>query len=124
VAASDGGVTLATSALDHRVTIEQPTGSLSPTGGIVAGAPLTVATGVPMALRALDVQSVAREHIAAGGLQGTTFYAVQCRYREDFTGKAVLIEECCRQRRLEIISGPAPTDRNDGLDMLCVERAQ
>lgn len=107
--------------LDHSVTIEQATGTMSPTGGVTAGTPETVATGVPMSIKALDVQSMASERIIAGGLQGTTVYTVQCDYREDFSGKAVLIEECCRQRRLEILS-LAPLEKNEGLEMLCVER--
>jgi head-tail joining protein len=107
--------------LRHVVTIEQPTGTISPTGGVIEGAPQTVATGVPMAITALDVQSMASEMLKAGGMQGTTVYTVRCRYREDFSGTAVLLEQCCRQRRLEIIS-LAPSDRNEALEMLCVER--
>ena len=107
--------------LRHRVTIEVPGGTVSPTGGIVEGEPQTIAEHVPMAIDALDVQSYASEAMAAGGLQGTAMYTVHCRYRTDFTPRAVLVEECCRQRRLEILS-LAPMKRNEGLEMLCVER--
>lgn len=110
-------------AMRHVVTIQLPGGSISPTGGIVEGDPQTIAEHVPMSIQALDVQSYASERIAAGGLQGTTMYTVQCRYRTDFTGQAVLVEECCTQRRLEVLS-LAPTDRNEALEMLCVERLQ
>ena len=108
--------------LRHRVTIEQPTGTLSPTGGIVPGEPITVATGVPMSIVAPPAQSMANERMAAGGLQGITTYVVTCRYREDLSGTAVLIEECCRQRRLEILT-IAPTERNEAIEMVCLERA-
>jgi Phage head-tail joining protein len=106
--------------LRHRVTIEESTGSLSPTGGVIAGTPTTI-TGIPMAIDPVPIQSMASERIAAGGLQGVTAYIVKCRYREDFTSSATLIEECCRQRRFEIHS-LAPIGRNEGLEMLCMER--
>lgn len=107
--------------LRHRVTIQESTGTLSPTGGVTEGTPTTVASGVPMAIDAPPAQALANERLAAGGLQGQTSYIVKCRYRTDFGIRAVLIEECCRQRRLEILT-LAPTARNEALEMLCVER--
>lgn len=107
--------------LRHFVVIQRPTGTLSPTGGKIEGPPETIASGVPMSIDASDVRGMTHELIAAGGLQGMTAYIVRCRYREDVTMSAVLIEECCRQRRLEIVT-LAPTERNEALEMLCVER--
>ncbi len=107
--------------LRHRVSVERSTGTVSPTGGVTPGEPVTVATGIPFAIDALDIQSYASERLAAGGMQGTTMYRARCRYRVDLTGRDVLLEECCTQRRLEILS-IAPTARNEALEMLCIER--
>jgi head-tail adaptor len=108
--------------LRHVVTIQVMTGTLSPTGGVTEGTPTDIATHVPMSIVAPPAQAMANERLAAGGLQGQTTYVVQCRYRRDFGVKAVLLEECCQQRRLEILT-LAPTLRNEALEMLCVERA-
>lgn len=97
--------------LHHRVTIVAPGGTLHP-------ADTTVATGVPMSISAMDL-SQQKEYLMLGGLQASAAYRVVCRYRTDIRMDAVLVEECCQQRRLQIVN-QTPTDRNEALHMVCV----
>lgn len=97
--------------LNHYMTITAPAGTLNPTE-------TTVATGVPMAISAIDL-SQQKEYLALGGLQATSAYRIRCRYRTDLRLDAVLTEECHGRRQFQIL-GMTETDLNEGLDMVCV----
>lgn len=103
--------TLRAGELSHRVTIHAPAETLHATA-------TDVATGVPMRITALDT-SQQREYLALGGLQAGAVYRVSCRYRTDIRMPYVLREECCQQRQMQILS-QVPTDRNEGLELICV----
>lgn len=97
--------------LTHRVTIFAP-------GGTLNVGDTNVATGVPMKISAMDL-SQQKEYMALGGLQASAAYRVLCRYRDDIRMDAILMEECCAERRMQIVN-QTPTDRNEGLEMVCV----
>jgi hypothetical protein len=98
--------------LQHSVTIQAP-------AGVVAVAAVDVETGVPAAISVTPPQFQSREALNVGGLQTATQYLVSLRYRTDVVASYVLLEDCCTQRRFQILS-VVPSDRRDAVDLLCV----
>lgn len=96
----------------HALTIHAPAGTLAPTDS-------TVERGVPAAILGWPVASQPREFLQLGGVQSQTHYTVNVSYRTDIQPTFVLVEECCTQRRFQIVA-IIPTDRRDGLDITCV----
>lgn len=99
--------------LRHRVTIEAPAGVLHETD------PVEVQSSVPMAITVLPLAFQPRELLAHGGLQTSTLYTLQCRYRTDVRPAYTLRELCCTQRVFQILA-IIPGNLRDTLDMTCV----
>jgi hypothetical protein len=95
----------------HQVTIHAPAGT-------AAVAASTIAEGIPMSITALNLTQT-KEYLTLGGLNAGAAYRVICRYRTDIRMDYQLVEVCCTQRRLQILS-QAPTDRNEVLEMICI----
>lgn len=109
-------------ALRHHVTIEAPIGTLtneSPLAALNETQAVSVATGVPAKIEVVPLQFQHRESIAGGGLRTETIYTVTVRYREDLRASYQLLEQCCTQRRFQILA-IIPSDRKDATDMTCV----
>ena len=94
----------------HRVTLFAPAGTL-------AVGDSTLDTEVRARIQAVTAQQ--REQLAIGGIQGQTIYIVTIRYRTDVQSDLVVVEECCTQRRFQILS-IIPTDRREALELTCV----
>lgn len=104
--------TLKAGELRHLLTITAPAGTLAEDAQ-------DVATHVPAAIAVLPLAFQAREYQALGGLQTSTLYTVRVRYREDLKASYVLVEECCTERRFQIVS-VIPSDTRDAIEMTCV----
>lgn len=98
--------------LRHYLTLEAPAGAID-----VEASDLE--THVPAAITVVPVNFQNRENQQAGGLQTATAYTVTVRYRTDLVASYVWREECCTQRRFQILS-IIPSDRRDAVDMTCV----
>ncbi|HJT96615.1 MAG TPA: head-tail adaptor protein [Mycobacterium sp.] len=98
--------------LSHRLTLEAPAGTI----GAEAS---NIDEHVPAAITVVPVNFQTTEGLAAGGLQTATRYTVSVRYRTDISPAYVWREECCTQRRFQIVS-IVPSDRRDAVDMTCV----
>lgn len=98
--------------LSHRIGIVAPAGTRAVTEQ-------DVAIGEAAAISVLPPQFQARESLQAGGLQTATQHMVSVRYRDDLLPSDVIVEECCTQRRFQILS-IVPSDRRDAIDMMCV----
>lgn len=97
----------------HTVTITAPAGTVEVDES-------TVASRVPAAITVTPPQFQVRgEQFGGGALQASTEYTVSLRYRTDLAPSFVLVEECCTQRRFQILS-IVPTDRRDAVDIRCV----
>lgn len=94
------------------MTIVAPAGTLAVDESVVEA-------HVPMSVTVLPPQFQGREAQAGGALQTQTVYTVGARYRTDLSASYVLVEECCTERRFQIIS-IVPSDRRDAVDMTCV----
>lgn len=103
---------LRASDLRHYVTISAPAGVLSADATVVVERePASIAVTPPNFQR--------NEALAAGGLQTQTLYTVSLRYRTDLRADYAIVEECCTERRFQILS-IVPSDRRDAIDMTCV----
>lgn len=96
----------------HTVTIQAPAGTLLDTDS-------DVEVNVPAAIAAWPISAQPRENQALGGIQNQTNYTVNVGYRTDVQPAFVVLEQCCTQRRFQIVA-VIPTDRRDALDMTCV----
>jgi head-tail adaptor len=95
------------------------TGSIIAPPGTLAAEEVEVDSEVPASIVVVPVSFQSPERFAAGGLQAQTTYTVSTRYRTDVRASYVFVEDCCTQRRFEILS-VVPSDRRDALDMRCV----
>lgn len=100
----------------HLVTIHAPAGTIAEDAA-------DVEADVPVAIEAWPVSSQPQEATGLGGVQSATYYTVTMGYRTDVRPSYVLLEQCCTQRRLQIVAPPVPTDRRDALGMTCVASA-
>jgi head-tail adaptor len=103
---------LLASDLRHTLTLEAPAGVIGETAS-------DIATHVPAAITVAPPIFQRMEFLGAGGLQMQTAYTVSVRYRDDISPAYVWREECCTQRRFQIVS-VVPSDRRDAVDMTCV----
>lgn len=95
------------------------TGSIIAPAGTLAADEVEVDSEVPASIVAVPVAFQSPERIAVGGVQAQTVYTVSTRYRTDVQPSYVFVEDCCTQRRFEILS-VVPSDRRDAIDMRAV----
>ena len=100
----------------HRLTIYAPEGTYG-TGDPAPAA--NVATGIPAKIEAMPLQFQQQERLAAGGLARQTLYNITVRYREDIDAQFQLVEECCMERRFNIVA-MIPSDKMDWLELTCL----
>jgi hypothetical protein len=98
--------------LRHTVMIVAP-------AGVLAATESEVDSGVPTSIVVAPNLFQRTESLAVGGLQAQTVYTVSVRYRTDLSPAYTLVEECCTQRRFQIVA-IVPSDRRDAVDMTCV----
>lgn len=103
---------LRASDLRHYVTVTAPAGTVSEDVQ-------DVETRVPASISVVPPNFQSRESFQAGGLQSQTVYTVTLRYRTDLRPDYVIREECCTERRFQILA-IVPSDRKDAIDMTCV----
>lgn len=100
----------------HKVTIKRVVGSISGTGGVTEGTPVTVGSEYvsiePISLRE-------KEQLQAGGIQAETSHIIRMRYRDDVGPAMYLLKG---SRRFEILSLANVDERNRELQLLCAER--
>lgn len=96
--------------LRHWMNIEAPIGVLH------ESEPVSIATAVPMSV---DEETPVLEQQALGGLRTETHYKLRSRYRTDVKASYVLLEQCCTQRRFEVLA-VVPGERRDEMRFRCV----
>lgn len=100
----------------HLVTIKRPAGTISGTGGVTEGTPVTVGEEY-VAIDPLSLRE--KEQLQAGGVQAETTHVVRMRYRNDVGPSMFLVKGT---RRFEILSLANPEEANRELHLLCAER--
>jgi head-tail adaptor len=95
----------------HRLTLHAPEGTRN------SGSPADLASGVRAQITALTIQE--RERLGLGGLTSQTVYIIRMAYRSDVDTDLILVEECCSQRRFQIVN-MVPSDRNERLEITAV----
>lgn len=100
----------------HLVTIKRPSGSISSTGGVTDGSPVTVGTE-KVSIEPLSFRD--REKFQAGGVQAETSHIIRMRYRADLQASWFLTKG---SRRFEILTVANVDEMNRELELLCVER--
>lgn len=96
----------------HLLTIQAPAGT-------IAALESEIEEHVPAAITVTPIEFQRPEALGGGGLQAQTSYTVNVGYRTDLRPDFVLVEECCTERRFQIVA-IIPTDRRDAIEMRCV----
>jgi head-tail adaptor len=99
----------------HRVTIHAPEGTYG-TGSPAAA--VNIATGVAAKIGDLPNQFQQAERIASGGQRGYSVAQIELRYRTDVQMDFEIREECCNQRRFQIVQ-MTQDDKPEWLILTC-----
>lgn len=100
--------------LRHRITLVQPGGTTSATGGVTPGAGTTFAENVPAAISS----SLGREVLQASQLNASVSHVIRMRYMAGVTPAMTVTFE---DRTLQILSVLDVDERHVELQLLCAE---